>query len=131
MQIIGFVAFPISFLSLVLGTMSWHFHLKETVFETLTLLDRIKVAPFFLCIIVSKVWVMSDFLNTLRLVLQINVDIQSIIHISLMMTIFLLIGIQIFLHKLAKFKFAESWLGSMANLVTLWRPTHDESKNMQ
>ena len=65
-QIFGFLAYPMSIGSLVLGTISWHFHRKETVLETLTIMDRIKVAPFFILVILTKVWVLADTLNTLH-----------------------------------------------------------------
>ena len=66
MQIIGALSYPISLGSLVLGTISWHFHIKETVLQTLTILDRILVFPFFTAIILTKVWVLTDTLNTLH-----------------------------------------------------------------
>ena len=53
-QIIASMSYPLSFVSLLLGTISWHFHNKEVVLDTLKLSEKLKVVPFFLVIIVQK-----------------------------------------------------------------------------
>ena len=53
-QIIASMSYPLSFVSLLLGTISWHFHNKEVVLDTLKWSQKLKVVPFFLVIIVQK-----------------------------------------------------------------------------
>ena len=53
-QIIASMSYPLSFVSLLLGTISWHFHNKEVVLDTLKLCQKLKVVPFFLVMIVQK-----------------------------------------------------------------------------
>ena len=100
-----------------LGTLSWHFFVKETVLRSLTICERLKVIPFFLIIILTKVWVMADLTITLHT-----------FSYAMMVPIAAVAVIQFFLHQRMKFSLNASCLGSLANMVTIWRPTHDEAE---
>ena len=121
-QQLGFLSFPISFLTLALGTLTWHFHEREIVLDNLKISEKIKSIPFFVAIITSKVWVMALFIDTLRLVLR---DSEMWMYVAISTLVFLIIGFQLGLHLMMKFTTGRSVVGSLANLITLWRPSHD------
>ena len=131
LQIIGSLSLPISFLSLLLGTISWHFHVREVVLDNLSLKQKISIAPFFLSIIVTKVWVLAHLLNTVTILAEAQTKLAIGVCIALFTPLILIIGIQILLHFILTFSVKSALLGSIANLTTLWRPSHDESQNQQ
>ena len=135
-QLLGILSYPMSIVSLLLGSISWHYHHKENILDSLTLLEKIKVSPFFVFIIVTKVWVMADTCNTLHWTtefwacnLRKNVGCWLFTHIITFLPLMIALIVQLIMHVKTKFTFKQSCLGSMANIVSLGRPTLDESKN--
>ena len=140
-QIIGILSYPISIGSLLLGSISWHYHHKENILDSLTVVEKLRLAPFFVVIIVTKIWVMADASNTLHwateIILETDFFIQNphqlpfsvLSHFITLLPIIIAISNQLYLHKKTGFSFKESCLGSLANTVSLGRPTLDESQN--
>ena len=129
-QAIGFLAFPISYVSLVLGTISWHFHHRENIMNNLKISQKLRVFPFFLVIITTKVWALADFFNTVWDVLNEN-NLESngiILSASVMLPFLVILCVQTIVHRAAKCTMEESVLGSLANVISLCRPTHEESQ---
>ena len=127
-QTIGAISFPISFISLLSGTILWHFHVKEVIRENLSIVQKIKVAPFFLCIVVAKVWVMADLCNTLSCIAKENAHYSLLLDVAKLLLFLTAISIQVVLHLGMRFSLKVAVLGSLANLTTLWRPTQNESE---
>lgn len=130
-QIIGSLSYPISFISLLLGTISWHFHVREAVLDNLTWKQKIKVVPFFFLIMVKKVWIMANLVNTLALVVEVNIKSIVIVNVVKALPFLTVISLQLVLHLGMGFSIKSALLGSIANLTTLWRPTHVESQNQK
>ena len=118
-QKLGFISFPLSFLSLALGTIAWHFHHREIVLNNLRFVQKVKVSPFFLFIILKKVWVLANLFNTLRLLNY---------HEFIILPFLLVILAQIVLHLYMGYSLKRTCLGSLANVITLWSPTHEETQ---
>ena len=97
--------------------------------------ERLQVSPFFVTIIVAKIWVMADTSNTLHWATEINIKESGkdpnqlgLLFVTLSPLI-IAITIQLFLHLKTGFSFKQSCLGSMANMVSIGRPTLDQSQN--
>ena len=129
MQKIGSLAYPISFLSLVMGTITWHFHIREVVLENLPITQKAKAGPFFLIIVIQKSWVMADLCSTMTMIVLENTDIHWLVYLAKALPLFLVITCEMVLHLAMPFPLKTATLGSIANITTLWRPTHDESQN--
>ena len=56
-QMISLISFPISFVSLMMGSMAHHFYERE-LRDDVTLKDRAFVAPYYLVTCTTKVWVL-------------------------------------------------------------------------
>ena len=130
-QIIGSLSYPSSFISLLLGTISWHFHVREVILDNLSLTHKLKVVPFFFSITVTKVWTMAHLINTLTSLAETNIELQLIVYMVKLLPCLITITSQFILHWKMRFSFQTTILGSLANLTTLWRPTHDESQNQK
>ena len=130
-QIIGSLSYPISFISLLLGTISWHFHVREVVLDNLTWKQKFKVVPFFFLIVVKKVWIMANLVNTLALVVEANIESIVIINVVKALPFLTVISLQLVLHLGMGFSIKAALLGCIANLTTSWRPTHVESQNQK
>ena len=126
-QIVGALAWPVSYFSLVLGTISWHFHIREIVLENLSFLDRMKVVPFFFIIITTKVWVTADLCNTIHAVMEGLSGLFT--SLAIVAPFALTFGLQVALHWALRFPTQQTLLGSIGGLTTLKRPTHEESKD--
>ena len=119
------MSFPISFITLALGTISWHFHVREVVLDNLGIMDKVKVAPFFLSIIVSKVFVLANTFENLRLSMA---DCSGCNwHLHAICLLLLIVAIQMTLHLKMKYSTRRSIFGSLANVITLWLPSHMET----
>ena len=124
-QMLGFMSYPISFITLALGTVSWHFHVREVVLDNLGIMDKVKVAPFFLSIIVSKVFVLANAIENLRLSMA---DCRGCNwHLHAICLLLLIVATQMILHLKMKYSTRRSIFGSLANVITLWRPSHKET----
>ena len=88
-----------------------------------------KVAPFFLSIIITKVWTMAHFVNSITTLTEAYTDFALVIFTDKLLPFIFLIGLYLALHMRMKFSFKSSLLGSVASLTTLWRPVHDESQH--
>ena len=129
LQIIGAASFPVSFFSLVMGTIVWHFHINEVILDNLRWKRKGQVMPFFFFIIIQKVWVVADLCSKLSMVSEEAVPNQALLTLLQLFPITLIIAMELMLHVWIGFPTRSTILGSMANLTTLWRPTHDECKN--
>ena len=69
-QQLGEASYPMSFISLSLGTVAWHWHIRDTIEDRLRFVEKIKSVPFFLFNIIPRVWCMSDLVNTLRAIIK-------------------------------------------------------------
>lgn len=128
-QIIGALAFPVSYISLVLGTMSWHFHLRETVLDNLRFMEKLKIGPFFLVTITTKVWVTSDLCNTIHGLLQEKFEqLASALGWTPLLPFLIMFCVQMVLHYKLHFSVKQMWLGSISGLASVRRPTHYESQ---
>ena len=130
-QVIGFLAFPFSYISLVMGTISWHFHHRETVQNNLKFVQKLAVAPFFLIIPTTKVWVMADVCNTtwdLAQKYEIKDNELAVVYLIPMGIFFLVLTLQAIVLRQLNYSLLETTLGSLANLISLCRPTHEESQ---
>ena len=120
------MSYPVSFISVLLGTITWHFHSKD-IQNNLTFTEQRRVVPFFLIIILTKSWVMAELCQTISIA---TTDWAKVWFYSTVALLFLLlITAQLILHVKMKYSIVESLFGSLANLVSLARPTHDESQN--
>ena len=119
-QIIGSLSYPISFMSLLLGTLSWHFHVREVVLDNLTWKQKIKVVPFFFLIVVKKVWIMANLVNTLALVVEVNIESIVILNVVKALPFLTVISLQLVLHLGMGFSIKVALLGCIANLTTSW-----------
>ena len=122
LQLIGMMSFPISIVSLVLGTIQWHFHHKEIVLESLTLKDKLKVAPFFVLIILTKVWVIADTCNTLDRVVRAHTEETAWIYLVKVLPFAVILVSQVILHLKIGFSIKRSMIGGLANISSLGRP---------
>ena len=66
LQQLGFASYPMSFISLALGTVAWHWHIRDTIEERLKIVEMLKSVPFFLFNIIPRVWCLADLVSTLR-----------------------------------------------------------------
>ena len=129
MQKIASLAYPISFLSLVMGTITWHFHVREVILDNLSMKQKAKAGAFFLTIVFQKSWVLADLCSTMGSTFLDNTEINWLVYLSKALPLFLVIICEMALYLAMSFPLKTAILGSIANLTTLWRPTHDESKN--
>ena len=129
MQKIGSLAYPISFLSLVMGTITWHFHIREVVLENLPITQKAKAGPFFLIIVIQKSWIMADLCFTMTTIVWDHTELNWLVYLVKALPLFLVIICEMVLHLAMPFPLKTATLGSIANFTTLWRPTHDESQN--
>ena len=135
-QIIGFVSYPFSIISLVTGTIYWHFHRKDIIEkeekERLKISDVAKVAPFFTMIIVTKVWVIADTCATLHSLSETMVENHKWPEVSIQIVKSLPFSLpfiaQIFLSLKMKLSFKETVMNCLANQISLWRPTHKKEE---
>ena len=127
-QIIGFVSYPFSIISLVTGTIYWHFHRKDIIEKKLKISDVVKVAPFFTMIIVTKVWVTADVCATLHTLAETMVEQKNWPEVSIQIAKSLSFSLpfmaQIFLSLKMKLSFKKTVMNCLANQISLWRPTH-------
>ena len=131
-QIIGFVSYPFSIISLVTGTIYWHFHRKDIKEKKLKISDVLKVAPFFTMIIVTKVWVTADACATLHTIAETMVEQKNWPEVSIQIAKSLSFSLpfmaQIFLSLKMKLSFKKTIMNCLANQISLWRPTHKKEK---
>ena len=131
-QIIGFVSYPFSIISLVTGTIYWHFHRKDINEKKLKISDVVKVAPFFTMIIVTKVWVTADACATLHTLAETMVEQKNWPEVSIQIAKSLSFSLpfmaQIFLSLKMKLSFKKTIMNCLANQISLWRPTHKKEK---
>ena len=103
------------------------------------MMERLKVAPLFIIIIMTKVWVMADTSNTFHwateiMIMQFDEDphqrnYKILTHFVTLLPLIIVINTQLFLHLKTGFSFKQSCLGSMANVVSLGRSTLNQSHN--
>ena len=107
-----------------MGTITWHFHVREVILDNLPMKQKAKVGPFFLIIVIQKSWVLADLCSTMELI-----EIRWLVYLAKALPLLLVIICELVLHLAMAFPLKTAALGSIANLTTLWRPTHDESQN--
>ena len=112
-----------------MGTITWHFHVREVILENLPMKQKAKAGPFFLIIVIQKSWVLADLCSTMELIVLDNKKMHWLIYLAKAFPLFLAIICEMVLHLAMHFPLKTATLGSIANLTTLWRPTHDESQN--
>ena len=98
--------------------------------DSLSFAQKVKVAPFFSCIVLQKVWVMADLCQTLTKIAE-DSSVLVLTHMAMLLPVLTVVSIQLTLHLAMRFSMREAILGSVANLTTLWRPTHNESLRNQ
>ena len=99
LQIIGAASFPVSFFSLVMGTIVWHFHINEVILDNLRWKRKGQVTPFFFFIIIQKVWVVADLCSKLSRVPEEMVPSQALLTLLQLLPIILIIAMELMLHK--------------------------------
>ena len=107
-----------------MGTITWHFHVREVILDNLSMKQKAKAGPFFLIIVIQKSWVLADLCSTMELI-----EIRWLVYLAKALPLLLVIICELVLHLAMAFPLKTATLGSIANLTTLWRPTHDESQN--
>ena len=112
-----------------MGTITWHFHVREVILDNLPMKQKAKVGPFFLIIVIQKSWVLADLCSTMTLIIPDNKENHWLVHLAKALPILQVIICEMVLHLAMHFPLKTATLGSIANLTTLWRPTHDESQN--
>ena len=121
-----------------MGTITWHFHVREVILENLSMKQKAKAGPFFLIIVIQKSWVLADLCSTVTMIFLDNKEIFRVldnrgihwlVFSAKALPICLVIICEMVLHLAMSFPLKTATLGSIANLTTLWRPTHDESIN--
>ena len=131
-QLVGALAFPVSYLSLVLGTLSWHFHIRETVLDNLRFVEKLKICLFFLVTVTTKVWVTSELCNTIQGLVQEKLDtLTSTLGWMPLLPFLIMFCVQMVLHHNLQFSAKQMWLGSISGLASVRRPTHCESQRSE
>ena len=114
-----------------MATISWHFHHRETVQNNLKFVQKLAVAPFFLIIPTTKVWVMADVCNItwdLAQKYEIKDTALAVVYLIPIGIFLLVLTLQAIVLRQLKYSLLETTLGSLANLISLCRPTHEESQ---
>ena len=112
LQILGSLAWPVSFITMVLTCISWHYHHKE-VQGSLSWGTKLKVMPFFFVSVCMKVWVLALTSHACK---------GSAWSATPVM---LIIVYQVILHKTIGFASKDVVSGAVHNLSGLGRPTVD------
>ena len=87
--------------------------------DSLSFAQKVKVAPFFSCIVLQKVWVMADLCQTLTTIAE-DSSVMALTHMAMLLPVLTVVSIQLTLHLAMRFSMREAILGSVANLTTLW-----------
>ena len=98
LQIIGAASFPVSFFTLVMGTIVWHFHINEVILDNLRWKRKGQVTPFFFFIIIQKVWVMADLCSKLSKVPEEMVPNQALLTVLQLLPVTTIIAVELILH---------------------------------
>ena len=117
MQWISLAAFPMSFLSLTMGSMCQQ-QLDKELKNEFGIAAKLKVFPFFLVVCITKVWVITDSMVAVSLV---NPYLASLP----LLAIFVM---QMALHVKIGVKWKESIYSSMGNLSSMRRPEAKEEQ---
>ena len=112
-----------------MGTISWHFHVREVILDNLPMKQKAKAGPFFLIIVIQKSWILADLCSTMELIVLDNTKQHWLVYLAKAFPLLLAIICEMVLHLAMHFPLKTATLGSIANLTTIWRPTHDESQN--
>ena len=112
-----------------MGTITWHFHVREVILDNLPIKQKAKAGPFFLTMGIQKSWVLAELCSTMTPIVLENLETFWLVYLAKALPLFLVILCELVLHTAMSFSLKTATLGSIANLTTLWRPTHDENQN--
>ena len=115
MQYLGLLAYPLSLVSLTWGSLT-HQNLKAELNDKFGFVAKLKIAPFFLVVAFTKVWILTESMQNLK---EIHVGLTLLPALAVA-------SIQFALHLIMKVNWQDSVFSTIGNMSSLRKPEGDQ-----